>query len=604
MSDYDSQRASAAESAASSARALKPNIKNADPRKPTARAAGTKPVPKRPVAERPLAERSAPRGDTDPLVVSETALLRFPKTVVGSSSTRAIVLRNDDARPIALDGVVPVRTDLFHEVSALLNTTPILQPGERREIAIQFRPSRATRVEHVLQVMTGFGPVGPEADIHVSGEGIDVPYDGARSPEQPQSAASSALGTEVRIEEQQRAIADLSRTQDSLAKPRARAVMVIEQWRDAMFKYNHSVATWTLANWIDFLGKTGGDHVLHGGAEVVEQWKEMAKALARKGTKKGVATAGTKMVDYAKKSAKVALALEFPLFGWAIDHALDKLGDYVLDKVGLKEKPEDKSDAHAVAATKSTGQAGVKKTHEILGYQSRANLAISDTASGALLKIAGSESAEELAQWYEFAMAEVTKAPAPIEATGRQFSDILLAQWVLEHAGSTTKANSSTNAKAWGDARKELATKGTLDSLERLDLFVHQCRYEWGSLGLVGADHAAAELDAVRVRAAKEARNNGNSYDAVPGIVANAFKDRSFTFHRSTNPQRIATALGEKQYHLAPDAFGMRIFGAEFTLECKVMLAAEGRGVVVQSFYYSLTSPQRYGDLRRMPGER
>jgi hypothetical protein len=144
-------------------------------------------------------------GDTDPLLVAETRDVRFPKTIVGKTSTRSIALRNDDRRTIPLDAVSELRADPFHEFRVVQNGTVIFQPGERRELAIEFWPARAARSDQRLELVTGFGSAGPDSDIHVSGEGIDVPYDpGQRSGERDVTASSSSTATEVRIQEQDR----------------------------------------------------------------------------------------------------------------------------------------------------------------------------------------------------------------------------------------------------------------------------------------------------------------------------------------------------------------------------------------------------------------
>ncbi len=549
--------------------------------------------------------RGHARGETDPLLVSETREVHFPKTVVGATSTRSITLRNDDTRPIPLDGLVPLRPDMFHEVRAALNSTLVLQPGERREIAIQLRLARAARVEHVLQVITGFGAVGPAGDIHVTGEGIDVPLDGERSTEQPASAKSSTLATEVRIEQQEREIVDLARTDDKLAKQRAEAVRLVHQWQHDALKYNHSLAKWTLANWLDFLGKTAGDHELHGTAQVVDLWKKIANA----GMKKGIGEGGKAAVDFAKKSAKVALALEYPLFGLAISQGIDRLAEFIVDKVGLVDKPEEESDKHALDATRSTGRAGAQKSDEILGYEARANLAILDTVSAAALQIARSESAEELEQWQEWAKAEVSTVPRAIDEGGRQFSDLLLKQWVLEHAGTPEKANQSTNPQAWAEARKELKDKRLLSSLERTDLYIHQCRHEWGSLGLVETAQVTAELDARRANQEAQLRDWGNSESSLPSALISQLGTPEVTFRRTASPKHMAAVLGKKQYQLGPEdkdgVHGLRVFGSEFTLSCRVVLDVEGGAVLVRRFWYDVTTQdgRHFTGIDRRPGE-
>lgn len=535
---------------------------------------------------------------TDPMLVSETSELRFPKTVVGESSRRAIVVRNDDTRPLSLDAVVPVRTaaaprppadtavrlptghaDVFHEVEALLDGTLLLAPGERRAITIQFRPARAARVEQTLQLISGLGPVGPAADIRVCGEGVDLPHSGSRVAEQPESTTSSAMATEVRIDEQKREVAGLARTHDALAKQRARATQLVDRWRASAGRYTHSLAQWTLSNWIDFLGKTGGDHVLYGSAAVVDGWKKLvATKLAGTALKKGSGAA----LALAKRSAQVALVMEYPLFGKAIELAIERLSGFILDKIGLKEEsPQGKSDRHALEATRSTGEAGVHKTHEILGYEARANLAIEDTASGAQLQIARAETAEELVQWESWAQAELANLPPLVEPGGREFSDALLQRWVLEHAGTTETPNASTNSKAWKAARAELKDKGQLDSLDRADLFVHQCRHEWGYLGLIGAEQVVAQLDAEQ-RSAPSARA------------------RFVSFRGVKDPQHLMNVFGKKNVPMQD--FG---FGAEPTVDCNVVLGeTKDGGFFVRRFTYSVRGANgyRYADMLRKPG--
>ena len=572
-----------------------------------------------PVAPSAVVPSAAPPFST-PRLVAETQSIGFPKTGVGRSSTRWIAIRNDGDRAVALDDVVAMHADPFHEIRSGLNASVWLQPGERCEIPIVFRPARAAKVEQSLQLVTALGTCGLDGQIRVFGEGIDVPYEGGAS-EFPDDAVSSEWATEIRIEDQGRDGVAAAKPHDELAVTRARAHDRVTRWRQAATQYTHSLAEWTLANWLDFLGKTGGDHVLRGSTEVMGVWRRL---VVKDKPKSSLKSARRGLVSAAKNAALFAATIEYLPARLAVNKAIDTLAEFILDKVGGLATPQEDSDAHALEATRNVAAAGVQKTHEIMSYEARANLSVEDTASGADQRIAHAETAEELEQWQDWAERERADLSTLVKPQGHELSDELLKLWVLEHAGTTKTANASTNPKAWQAARDELQKKGVLPTVARNDLFIHQCRAEWGWLGLTETDQVLAGIEAKRAVAESNSRALGNAGEGLAAQVANGVGDPSsstgampnsknvppqflVTFTHTSNPAQLATVLGKHVRALDPEGNGpsaARSFGKPFTLDCRVFLEVDGKGVIVQNFLYSVRTAdgRGYRDIFRSPG--
>ncbi len=528
------------------------------------------------------------RGGTDPLLTVSKPRVEFAKTVVGASSQEEVTIRNNDTRAIAVDGVAPMLLDPFDQFRARQHSSVLLQPGASKQITLEFRPAHAGPSMQRLALITGLGSVGPEGELRASGEGIDVPYSGAAGSSDRDHRMASADATRARIEEQSRDIVAASRAKDALHRQRAQAAEAVRVWQQRALSFNHSLARWTLRNWIHFLGKTGGDHELHGSGQVVDLWRRGAYL----GLKKGAASGIEGLLGMAKRSVQAAAILEYPVFGIAIAQAIDKLSDFVLDKVGLKpEKPEEESDRHALAATTSVARTMLGKADDIAAYESRANLVIDDIASSAELKIAQTDDAGEVAAWSRWAIDEAAKVGSKDESDLR-FSDQLLRQWVLEHAGSTKAANARTNPKAWIAARDDLKRRGVLKSVEQTNLFVHQCAQEWGMLGLAEANDASAVLDIRRKTLEAQSRGWGNVNDELAAMIAMELNGALSTFRRSDDARRTASEFGRLDRRLDVDADGLLAFQSDFAVNCRVWLAAEGKGVCVKHFTYDVSAPR------------
>jgi hypothetical protein len=157
-------------------------------------------------------------------------------------------------------------------------------------------------------------------------------------------------------------------------------------------------------------------------------------------------------------------------------------------------------------------------------------------------------------------------------------------------------------------ARDDLKKKGLLPTLERTDLFIHQCRQEWGSLGLVETEQVAAQLDAERRRHEADGRANGNSDETIANYVLNQLGAPLVAFHSSVAPRVTARELGKAAYMLddGPHSTGVLVFGSDFTLDCKVFLEADGKGIRVRRFSYDVRSTHLHGgratNIHRGPG--
>lgn len=89
---------------------------------------------------------------------------------------------------------------------------------------------------------------------------------------------------------------------------------------------------------------------------------------------------------------------------------------------------------------------------------------------------------------------DIKAVNTPVSSADRGLYTALMQDWVLQHAGHEEGGNKETNAASYGANREEMTGVEPGDNLERRDLFLHQCKYEWARMGL-DADWAVAELE-------------------------------------------------------------------------------------------------------------
>jgi hypothetical protein len=468
-------------------------------------------------------------------------------------------VRNPDRAPHALDPVVPRTIDPFGDIAMSQASTILLTPGEACGVVVQFRPSRAGRVAQVFRFDSDRG-MGPAAEVEVIGVGSD------------------RMPARERIADRDYEAALAAPERDSFAKPRRFADTAVDEWAAEALARDALYAHWLQNNWTHFAGKTGGDIHYDG------------PSLLRKA-----------VTHLAAKTIGRSIAPEVaahPAASKVVEKAFGELTKFIYDKLSSEDAPS--PEAAALEAGEKTAAMTIEKGNAIDAYRERADLEIRDTQSAAKERIARASSAPDLATWESWARNELAALPAQADLNDLSLAKDLLAQWVLERSASPTKASSDTNSTAWKAARAEVAHDGTLKTLERSDLFVHQCRHEWSRLGLAASeiDDAIAELERSHAALELEAGAQGASGEGTARWIERKLDDVSTIFKTSADWRRTSEGFAGVQYELGPDVDGYRVFRKGFVLLCSLWLKHEGAAVFVDHFSYSVAG---YSDLVRTP---
>ena len=480
---------------------------------------------------------------------------------IGEVATAAVTVRNPDEVAHALEPAQSIERDPFHDFRVEQTSTIMLAPGEQRTLHVTFQPSRRGRVTQRLRLDSD-GGMGPGGELEVSGTGTDRRPDDQRIAEQDYEA-------ELALPKR-----------DHLSPERIAALKAVDGWALAAIKENGDYAYWLQKNWTYFIGKTGGDiHQDGPGLLRVVATHLAAKSVA------DVVVPGNVGNRLASK---------------AVQRAVAKLIEFVYDR--LRDAPDSPSpEQAALDASEKTAGSSIERGEQILRYRRLADAEIEDTQSAAKLKIAHAASARELADWASWGAAQADRLGVP-DVNDLSLARDLLAEWVLERAATPTRTTTDTNSTAWKAARGELAKSGALPTLERNDLFVHQCRHEWSRLGLDAnsIEREAAVLDSKRAEIEHGVIAEGGSAQDAARVVAVRMKEHLATFHESGDWRRTSATFAANQYQLAPDVDG-RVFQRPFTLYCTMALRNDGGAVVVENFVYSLSGHAGCSDMVRAP---
>jgi hypothetical protein len=529
----------------------------------------------------------------DPILEVDTPHLRFPATVIGSTSTAEVSVRNPDRGAHTLDPTRPVIADPFHDFRVHENSSVVLAPGESRPITVEFSPTRHISSEQAFYLSTDKG-VGPQGRFMVSGTGVEA---GGKTDAERQALE----GGRIADQDFKREELDAQRTNDPNRAKRVAAEHAVAEWKRRAVEYNESLADWTRENYERFLGKTGGDvHFAEPGriAKFVK-WGAVKGAGVLAGPEK-------KLEEEATKTVVGTFGLK------AVDQAVDKYAEWLWEQLTGEEKAPPPEES-ALQATETMAKKSIAKGRDISSARNAANLVVADSESAARMKIAETSDPAELDGMRSWAESQLARMPKNLDPKDVSLSEELLATWLKERAATPTKANDETNSKAWDKARAELAKSGTLKSLETNDLFIHQCRNEWSRLGLSGneIEQAAAELDQRRRELETQAVQGGlTEPSAAASLIANTLGDAAYgpivgTFRHSAHPDVTAAAFAPQQRAFEKGGDDGDFFAGPFSLTCTIHLKTSNAGVYVESFMYNaLNSGPRgtyYPYLRRTP---
>jgi hypothetical protein len=111
--------------------------------------------------------------------------------------------------------------------------------------------------------------------------------------------------------------------------------------------------------------------------------------------------------------------------------------------------------------------------------------------------------------------------------------DALIETWLLQRAGDEEGANKDTDPEAYDAVHKKFATDG---NLARRDLFIHQCRFELGRLG----------VDAEPTLNAWAKRLEAQPKDLPLDVVIARLGPLTVETNRFERPERLAHYVGER----------------------------------------------------------
>jgi hypothetical protein len=507
----------------------------------------------------------------DPLLAPATSRLSFPAQPVGAIASQKVAIVNSDSRPLVLDAITPTSVDPFSDFEIVAPRSVQIAPNEQTEVEVQFRASRAGEFSQTFQLMTDVGPVGPEGDIEA--HGVAKEWAG----QQVESRLASQNEEAARLEQ--------SRAVDPQHAARSEALRGVDQWAQHAKRQNQQLTDWTRDNWLEFTSLTGGDYTLQPSGKlvgvvktIVSDWCDLT--LEIEAPENLLAGATTKLV------AK---------------HAQEAVIDYFFDKMSGVEKVPVDEQLNGVA--KSVGTAAVTKTRELDGYRDRADLVVEDTRSAAALRIERARDTKALQVWQQWASGQ--RVPDAKQLHDRSLRDALLAEWLLQHSATPDSANRSTNPVAWKDVKRRMEDSGQVPTLERQDLFIHQCAFEWNELGFVDVDTAVGQLDERRQRYNRDARSWGNDPKGASRMVAaflGASDQTRNVFRGVRDPERTARIFAEPFAGAVNVAMGSPADLAKgMTIDCTMSLEAKGEGVFVKFFRYRATNGDTPFDVIRTP---
>lgn len=299
----------------------------------------------------------------------------------------------------------------------------------------------------------------------------------------------------------------------------ARTHGVVKELRAAMSSHRVFLYLNYLENIRRYLAATGGD----GGLALS---KTDFSALGEKTVKKTIFTLPAKLpMDKFLSSAMPAIATGAKLVGGAILGFLyDALVEILFDPTGKALRAAFRA-GHKAGVTAMAEQA-VAGLQAQIAKEGQDNMLLDELEQAALF--AGSRSElEGLEIWVR---QQVPILLMPVHDLS--LYEKMLETWVLQRAEDEEDANKHTDAVAYDEAHKKFATDG---NLARRDLFIHQCRFEFGRLGV----DAEGTLASWSKRLAAEPREL--ELEEIIGRLGPLYLQTD----RFTKPDRLSAYLGE-----------------------------------------------------------
>jgi len=211
--------------------------------------------------------------------------------------------------------------------------------------------------------------------------------------------------------------------------------------------------------------------------------------------------------------------------GVVLGFVFDALVESVFDPTGKKLRAAFKAGHGAgVAAMADEAKSAIKIR---LAHEGRDAMLLEELRRAALFS--GSKPAlDGLNNWI---ISQIPALSLPVHDLSLYNS--MLETWVLQRAGDEEDANKHTDSDAYEAAHEKFATDG---NLARRDLFIHQCRFEFGRLG----------VDAEPTLAIWNKKLTSQPKDLPLEEVIGRLGPIHLETSRFSHPQRLAQYLGER----------------------------------------------------------
>jgi len=297
--------------------------------------------------------------------------------------------------------------------------------------------------------------------------------------------------------------------------------MAIDALAKSMAFHREQIAVNHLENIRRYLKETGGD-----GAIAITKGALVAKVVGS--AQKSFITTITKMKLDQALSAKLG-SLATKALGVYVSMGLsvlyDLVSEWLFDPTGKALRAAFRAgnatgvDAMFMATVSTlVAQARQKGEHDLLTSELRRSARYA-TSDDAVAGVAGW--ADEQSQGLRASVADSA------------LYDALIETWLLQRAGDEESGNKDTDPEAYDAVHKKFATDG---NLARRDLFIHQCRFELGRLGV----DAEPTLNAWSKRLATQPQ------DLPLDVVIARLGPLVFETDQFERPDRLAHYVGER----------------------------------------------------------
>lgn len=404
----------------------------------------------------------------------------------------------------------------------------------------------------------------------------------------------------IQLEESQPSGRSMPEPDPRVADALGRAMAALDRTTPAVLGYATAVADRQSEAWQAFLEKTGGNGLLgltsadrrRFAIGPIEPPTHLAAApasmgaLADAGGNAGMAKAiEATGADMARSASRVATSKAGgAMVGAAVaafagagipGFVLDILVNLLWSAVAGGDDGKTAYDAAKQATGQSFAVAGAIRAgasealRKWLTKQSELKAALSADAMGI-------GDVESLVDWLE---SNLDSLSAPPQLDPMALADDLRNEWLLQHAGDEEDANAETSEYAY--AKTRTAAKKADEIQGNKKLFVHQCKYAWGRLG-VDLDEPVAQLTkAVGAVESLEAA-------AVAGALTGLRVPLRGVAHPAVFAQNLPAPGGMPLREQVTEDLEAAAVAKTFDLHCTLDLTDEDGTVFINRFDYEL----------------